>query len=80
MPERQAEHYLRVLADKSSGELFIKQWQRWRNEADDVEFSEDRYVLPAPWQRVARRTDPVQPQFFNQRWRRGPGVPARAAG
>jgi putative sugar O-methyltransferase len=70
MPERQAEHYLRLLADKSSGELFIKQWKRWRNEADDVEFSEDRYALPAPWQRVARRTDPVQTQFFNQRWRR----------
>jgi hypothetical protein len=74
MPARQAEHFLTLLAAKSSGEVFLKQWQRWRNEADGVEFSEDRYVLPPPWQLVARRVDPVQPLFFNQRWRRQPGV------
>jgi putative sugar O-methyltransferase len=83
MPERQAEHVLRLLAAKSSGEMFLKQWRRWRNEADDIEFSEDRYVLPPPWRLVARRVDPVQPLFFNQRWRReqvahGAGRRARA--
>jgi len=72
MPERQAEHFLQLLATKSSGEVFLKQWRRWRNEADGVEFSEDRYVLPPPWRLVARRVDPVQPLFFNQRWRREP--------
>lgn len=72
MPERQAEHFLEMLAAKSSGEVFLKQWRRWRNNADGVEFSEDRYVLPSPWQLVARRIDPVQPLFFNQRWRRRP--------
>jgi putative sugar O-methyltransferase len=70
MPERQAEHFLGMLTAKSSGEVFLKQWQSWRNEADGVEFSEDRYVPPPAWERVARRTDPVQPLFFNQRWRR----------
>jgi putative sugar O-methyltransferase len=70
MPERQAEHYLALLAAKCSGELFLKQWRHWRNEADGAEFSEDRYVLREPWTKVARRVDPIQPQFFNQRWRR----------
>ena len=72
MPERQAEHFLGLLAAKSSGEVFLKQWQRWRNGPDGVEFSEDRYVLPAPWRLVARRVDPVQPLFFNHRWRATP--------
>jgi putative sugar O-methyltransferase len=71
MPERQATHYLHLLAAKSSGEVFLKQWRRWRNEADGVEYAEDRsYALPAPWRLVARRVDPVQPLFFNRRWRR----------
>jgi putative sugar O-methyltransferase len=70
MPERQAEHFLGMLTAKSSGELFLKQWKSWRNDADDIEFSEDRYVPPPGWRTVARRTDPVQPLFFNQRWRR----------
>jgi len=55
---------------KSSGEVFLKQWRRWRNEADGFEYAEAWYTLPAPWELVARRVDPVQPLFFNQRWRR----------
>lgn len=70
MPERQAEHFLDLLARKSSSEVFLKQWRSWRNDADGVKFSEERYVLPPPWRLVARRVDPVQPLFFNQRWRR----------
>lgn len=72
MPERQAAHFVSLLAAKSSGEVFLKQWQRWRNEADDAELAEDWYVLPEPWRLAARRTDPVQPLFFNRRWARGP--------
>jgi putative sugar O-methyltransferase len=71
MPERQARHYLNLLAAKSSGAVFLKQWRRWRNEADGVEYAEDRsYELPAPWRLVARRVDPVQPLFFNRRLRK----------
>jgi putative sugar O-methyltransferase len=70
MPDRQAEHFLRLLAAKSSSEVFLKQWRSWRNEADGAELSEDRYVLPPPWRLAARRVDPVQPLFFNQRWHR----------
>lgn len=75
MPEKQAAHYLKLLADTSSGEVFLKQWRRWRNEADGVEYAEERYVLPPPWRRVARRVDPVQPLFFDARWRRGAAGP-----
>jgi len=70
MPERQAAHFLALLAAKSSGEVLLKQWHRWRNEADGAEYAEDWYALPPPWELVARRVDPVQPLFFNQRWRR----------
>jgi putative sugar O-methyltransferase len=71
MPEPQAAHFLALLAAKSSGEVMLKQWRRWRNDLDGGELAEDWYELPAPWRRVARRVDPVQPLFFNQRWRRG---------
>ena len=69
MPQQQAAHFLAVLAAKSGGEVFLKQWRRWRNDADGAEYPEDWYALPAPWELVARRVDPVQPLFFNQRWR-----------
>jgi putative sugar O-methyltransferase len=70
MPEQQAAHFLALLGAKSSGEVFLKQWRRWRNEADGAEYAEAWYALPPPWELVARRVDPVQPLFFNQRWRR----------
>jgi hypothetical protein len=59
-----------MLATKCSGEVFLKQWRRWRNDLDGGELAEDWYELPPPWRRIARRVDPVQPLFFNQRWRR----------
>lgn len=70
MPDAQARHFVRLLAGKSSGELFLKQWLHWRNELDDVEHTEGRHAPPAPWRLVARRVDPIQPRFYNQRWRR----------
>jgi putative sugar O-methyltransferase len=69
MPRRQSDHFLALLGAKSSGALFLKQWRRWRNEADDVELTEDGYDLPAEWQLVHRRVDPIQPMFFNRLWR-----------
>ncbi|MFM8561667.1 MAG: putative sugar O-methyltransferase [Solirubrobacterales bacterium] len=72
MPESQALMYLDLLAAKSSAGLFMKQWISWRNEADGVEFSEDRYEPGPEWKLVDRRTDPVQPMFFNRFWARVP--------
>src|SRR5215207_2292324 len=40
MPDPQARHFVALLAAKSSGELFLKQWRRWRNQADGVDFTE----------------------------------------
>jgi putative sugar O-methyltransferase len=70
MPQAQAAHYLQLFASKSGQAIFLKQWRRWRNEADDVELAESDYSLPAPWRLSARRVDPVQPAFFNQLWTR----------
>jgi hypothetical protein len=70
MPARQSEHYLDLLAAKSNRALFLKQWRQWRNEADDVDLREEHYQLPEPWHLDLRRTDPVQPAFFNQLWLR----------
>jgi putative sugar O-methyltransferase len=71
MPARQSSHYLRTLADKASGAVFLKQWRQWRNEADEVDLRESDYRLPAPWALAERRIDPIQPAFFNQLWLRG---------
>jgi hypothetical protein len=70
MPRRQSDHFLALLAEKSSGALFLKQWRRWRNEADDVELTEEGYRLPPEWELSHRRIDPIQPTFFNRLWQR----------
>lgn len=70
MPARQSAHYIRLLAAKSGDAIFLKQWRQWRNEADGVDLREADYALPAPWRLDETRTDPVQPAFFNQLWRR----------
>jgi putative sugar O-methyltransferase len=70
MPRAQATHYLDMLAAKSSRAVFLKQWRKWRNEADGVELREEEYALAAPWRLASRRVDPVQPAFFNQLWLR----------
>ena len=70
MPRRQSDHFLALLAEKSSGAFFLKQWRRWRNEADDVELTEEGYNLPPEWRLTHRRIDPIQPAFFNRLWQR----------
>jgi putative sugar O-methyltransferase len=70
MPARQSAHYLGLLAAKSGRAVFLKQWRQWRNEADQVDLREEHYRLPEPWYLHLRRTDPVQPAFFNQLWLR----------
>jgi putative sugar O-methyltransferase len=72
MPARQSAHYLELLAAKSRHAVFLKQWRRWHNQADDVELDEQHYAFPAPWRLTARRVDPIQPAFFNQLWTRPP--------
>ena len=70
MPVPQAAHYLEVLTAKSRRAVFLKQWRRWRNEADQADLLEKQYMLPAPWRVSERRIDPIQPAFFNQLWLR----------
>lgn len=70
MPARQSDHFLRLLADKSSGALFLKQWRTWFNEPDGVEHTEDGYSPPGDWSLTHRRLDPIQPLFFNRLWQR----------
>ena len=70
MPSHQSSHYLELLAAKSRYTIFLKQWRRWHNVADDVELREEDYGFSAPWALAARRIDPIQPAFFNQLWLR----------
>jgi putative sugar O-methyltransferase len=70
MPAPQAQHYLRVLPEKSRAAVFMKQWKHLHNSADDTDMGESDYTLPPPWRLVARRTDPIQPAFFNRLWKR----------
>src|SRR5579859_6049377 len=70
LPAAQSAHYLELLAAKSRRAIFLKQWKEWRNRPDDVLLREEDYKLPAPWRLAERRTDPIQPAFFNQLWLR----------
>jgi hypothetical protein len=70
MPAAQSQHYLALMSAKSRRAIFLKQWKRWRNAADDVELTEQHYALSAPWRLAFRRGDPIQPAFFNQLWLR----------
>jgi putative sugar O-methyltransferase len=72
MPARQSARYLELLAAKSRRAIFLKQWQQWRNTADDVDLREQHYRFPKPWRQTTRRVDPIQPAFFNQLWLRPP--------
>ena len=49
MPSHQSSHYLELLAAKSRYAIFLKQWRRWHNVADDVELREEDYGFSAPW-------------------------------
>jgi putative sugar O-methyltransferase len=79
MPARQSARYLELFAAKSRSAVFLKQWRHWRNEADDVALEEQHYGFPAPWRLAVRRTDPIQPGFFNQLWLRPPAATRRGS-
>jgi len=72
MPAAQSAHYLKVLAVKSRGAVFLKQSRHWRNPADNTQLSEHNYALPPPWRLATRRVDPVQTALFNHLWLRPP--------
>ena len=57
--------YLRMLDRHAHGGsiVYLKQWERWRNPADDVEQTIDDFSLPAPWHRLFRRRTRVQTAF-----------------
>lgn len=48
--------------------VYLKQWARWRNPIDDIEYSFDDYA-PAGGKLVLRRRAPVQTAFLEAAWR-----------
>ena len=52
-------------ADRTlSGRLYLKQWKRWHNPADNVVLSEGSYPYRPSWKKLYSRTTLAQPSFF----------------
>jgi putative sugar O-methyltransferase len=70
MTPQQVSSHLQLL-DKvvDDGVVFLKQWLRWHNPADDVLMEFDRYPIPAAWSLLFREPSPVQTRFAQAAWR-----------
>jgi hypothetical protein len=53
--------------------VYLKQWTRWRNPADEIDLRFDEYPIPARWEPVFRRPAPVQTKFTEALWVVGRG-------
>lgn len=62
MTPAQVERYF-ALIDRACRKLYLKQWKRWHNPADDVTMTEAGYPYRPHWKRIYSRTA-IQPAFF----------------
>ena len=66
----QVAFYLTRFQILSRGAIYIKQWVRWKNEADGTDISREDYNLGDDWRLTVDTIDTVNPLFFNRVWRR----------
>jgi putative sugar O-methyltransferase len=65
----QVSGYLDLLDSVARGGVaYFKQWERWRNPADEVTMVFDRYPIPPRWRLLFRRNAPVQTNFREAAW------------
>jgi putative sugar O-methyltransferase len=70
MTPAQVAEYLTLLdRTAAGGTVYLKQWETWRNPADDVELRFRDYPVPARWERVLDEPAPVQTRFVQAAWR-----------
>lgn len=70
MTPRQIGDYLSLFdTTAAGGTIFLKQWTRWHNTADDVMATFEEYPIPRRWTRVLHEVAPVQTRFTQAAWR-----------
>jgi putative sugar O-methyltransferase len=53
----------------AGGTVYLKQWARWHNPADDIELVLDDYPIPADWTLLLHEPAAVQTSFVQAAWR-----------
>ena len=64
MTPEQVDAYFGLVDRTLRGRLYLKQWKRWHNPADNVVLSEASYPYRRSWKKLYSRTTLVQPSFF----------------
>ena len=64
MTPQQVDAYFGLIDRTLSGRLYLKQWKRWHNPADNVVLSEGSYPYRPWWKKLYSRTTLAQPSFF----------------
>ncbi len=72
MRPEQIVRYLELMARKTAGAIYLKQWRRWRNPIDDVVIAMGDYRLPDEWEPVLSRRPIVPREFFETLYLRRP--------
>ncbi|HYD56199.1 MAG TPA: putative sugar O-methyltransferase [Burkholderiales bacterium] len=67
----QISRYVALMASKTKHRVYVKQWRRWTNPADQMTVTQENYNLPRGWQKVLDRVDSVQDEFFETVWQAG---------
>ena len=70
MRREQIAHYLGLMAAKTRNVIYIKQRRRYVNPHDGLRIRRSAYKLRAPWRVVMRRSDALNPGFFERAWAR----------
>ena len=68
MTDPQVATYLTLLDRVVDGSVYLKQWTRWRNDDDGIDFEFDRMPIPEHWHRDLYEPCPVQRDFTHGGW------------
>ena len=71
MRQPQIDHYIQQMARAARHTIYLKQWNEFKNLADDILITRATYRFPADWRIVHDATDSVQDRFFELVAQRG---------
>ena len=65
--------YMELIEAKTSSAIYLKQWGKWRNPENGIEFCAADHQLQPPWRLVHDGADIIDQQFVEFGWHRGRG-------
>lgn len=68
----QVSRYMSLIGTKTARAVYLKQWTRWRNPADEIELTIELYALRRPWRLVLDSVDLSNCEFTERGWHRDP--------